>query len=322
MGLLAIAVTFYHFDQRYSVIDAIYMAVITVSTVGFGEPRPETPSGRLFTAGFIVASVLLVWWLARSAVELIFEERVFEKWEERRRTRMVDALTGHYMVCGYGRMGREIVAQFRRAGVPLVVIESGEEPLRALHEEGIPHVAGNATEDETLQAAGIERAKGLICVTSSDEDNLFVTLSARVLNPGLFIVARCTTEGSATKFHRAGASRVVSPYVIGARSIANVVLRPTVFDFLDQVLHSSEMDVDMQSLLIQPGSPLAGASLGELQLRERCGASVVAIRGPDGLYHTTPSADRMLKEGDELIVMGTPQQLRDLALLRCELPRK
>jgi voltage-gated potassium channel len=322
VGLVAIAITFYIFDQRYTLVDAIYMAVITVSTVGFGEPHPQTPSGRLFSAAFIIASMLLLWWLARSAVALIFEERVFERWATRRRKKMLDNLRDHYIVCGYGRMGREIVAQFRRSKAPLVVIEHAPDALQLLQEEGIPFVAGNATEDEMLKAAGIERARGLVCVASTDEDNLFITLSARVLNPNLFIVVRCAAEGSAIKFERAGANRVVSPYVIGARSVANVLLRPAVVDFLDQVLHSSEMDVDMKSVKVGPGSPLAGVSLGDLQVREQCGASVVAILGPDGVYHTSPSADEVIKQGDELIVMGTPQQLDRLERFFCDLPAK
>ena len=309
---MAVAVAFYASIEQYPVPDAIYMAVITLSTVGYEEPHHLSTVGRLFTAGFIVTGILLAWWLARSAAELIFQERAFERWAARRRRKMLDGLTEHYIVCGYGRMGREIVAQFRRAGVPLVVIEREEETLRALQEEAIPFVEGNATEDAALKAAGIERAKGLVCVASTDEDNLFITLSARVLNPGLFIVARCTTDASTTKFERAGANRVVSPYVIGARSIAVVVLRPTVADFLDQVLHSSETDVDVQSVKVQAGSPLVGVSLGELQVREQCGASVVAILGPEGRYHASPAADQVIEEGDELIVMGTPRQLARL----------
>jgi len=310
--LVAGAILFYATVEHYTLADAIYMAVITLSTVGFMEPQPLSHLGRLFTAGFILSGILLAWWLARSGAELIFREGLLDVWSRRRRFKMLDRLKDHYIVCGYGRMGREIIAQFQRAQVPAVVVERATEPLRLLQEQGIPFVEGNATDDQVLLTAGIERAKGLIAVTSTDEDNLFITLSARVLNPGLFIVVRCASEEVITKFERAGASRVVSPYEIGARSIATAVLRPAVSEFLDQILHREDVDVDMQSVTIGPGSPLAGSTLADLALRRHCGASVVAILGPDGRYHTNPDADYVVQEGDQFIVMGTPYQLRRL----------
>lgn len=231
----------------------------------------------------------------------------------------MERFSEHYIVCGYGRMGREIVTRLRSEGLPLVVIEKEPDVVAELEQEQIPVVAADASSDESLLRAGIRRAKAMISVTSRDEDNLFITLSARQLNPTLYIVTRCADQAARDKFLWAGASRVVSPYQTAARHMAAAVLRPSVADFLEAVTAVEERDVALEEIAVAADSPMNGKTLAEAAIQEHCGAVVVAIRAPDGRFHTNPPDDRPLSTGDTLIVMGTDEQLNSVEGL-CKRP--
>ncbi|MCX8052472.1 MAG: cation:proton antiporter [Armatimonadetes bacterium] len=243
---------------------------------------------------------------ATQAVDLLImkEEQIVRQ----KMDRFIEELSDHYIICGFGRMGQQIAKDLRAAGVPFVVVESNPEQLPRLMEQEIPHVVGEASEDEVLLRAGIKRAKGLISVEPTDEDNVFVVLTARVLNPKLFIVARSILVENEAKLQRAGADRVMSPYILGGRRMAAAVTQPDALDLMDLLLHTAQVDVGLGRAQVAAGGPADGRSLGEIDLWRNCGVTVLAVKR-DGQLLANPSPDCTLNGGDELIMMGSKQQL-------------
>lgn len=244
---------------------------------------------------------------AVQAADLIFtkEEQVARKAMDR----LIDAMSDHYVICGYGRMGQQIVKDLVRHGVPCVVVESNPEQIPKLRDGNIPHIEGKASEDSMLIKAGIERAKGLIAVAASDEDNVFIVLTARVLNSKLFIVARSILKENEDKLRHAGADKVMSPYVLGGRRMAAAVIKPEVMDFLDLVVHSDGLETEMGNITVPSGSSCIGRTLRELSLWETCEVTQLAVKRQGEDIHANPSPSLVIREGDELIVMGTPSQI-------------
>jgi voltage-gated potassium channel len=316
--LMVLAATYYvnvesHISGiLWTTIDAVYMAVITIATIGFAEVHPLSQFGRAFTTGFAVTGIILAAVALRSAASLLLGEQLTHEVERRRRVRALRYVRDHYIVCGYGRMGREAVTQLRRRGLSVVVIEHEADGLDRLREGGILYVEGNATQDESLKSAGIERAKTLIAAVATDEDNLFVVLSARLLNPSLYIIARAGQEGTVDKLTRAGANRVLSPYVVGGRNLAAAAAEPGVADFLEMVLHRQDLDVEITSSSISAGARVVGKSLAAAELMREGSAMILAIADADGAFHTNPRRDRVLRPGDRIIAMGSRAQLISL----------
>jgi len=296
---------------HWSLVDGLYMAVLTITTIGFSEVHPLSPGGRLFTAGYAITGILLLAWAARSAASLLVGQQLSVEVQRRRRLRALREMRDHYIVCGYGRMGREAAQQLRRRGLAVVAIEQNGSALEHAASASVPFVEGNATEDEHLKSAGIERAKGLIAAVGTDEDNLFIVLSARLLNPRLYIVARASQEATVDKLLRAGANHVLSPYVVGGRTIAAAAAEPGVVDFLETVLHREELDVEIASIVVAAGSAAVGRPIGESVMREG-GAMVLAIMDEAGRFHTNPGPTTTLNRGDRLIAMGSRAQLAAL----------
>lgn len=312
VALFVVAVAFFSLVEHYSLLDSIFVTITTISTISTihqGEPERVNTAGKVFTILFIIAGFATLTFALWHGAELVVEQQLWDFLGRRRRMRAIEKLRGHHIICGYGRMGQEIVRQLMGHGADLVVIERDPELLPSLKEAGILYVAGNATEDDVLLAAGIKTARSLVAVTSTDEDNLFLTISARVLNADLHIVARCASPQAADKFKRAGANRVASPYVIGGRQIAAAVMRPVMVDFLDLLLQAEETEVDIAEVTVTAGAPFAGLTIAEAAVREQCGAGIVAVRGPDGRFRTNPPPDYVLKPGDVLIALGPPEQL-------------
>ncbi len=227
----------------------------------------------------------------------------------------IDSMTDHYLVCGYGRMGQQIAKELTRYNVPCVVVESNPEQLPKLRDSEILHIEGKATEDKTLLKAGIKNAKGLIAVAASDEENVFIVLTAKVLNPGLFVVARSILEENEDKLKHAGANRVMSPYMLGGRRMAAAVIKPEVMDFLDLVVHSESIETEMASITVNPGSACIGKTLKEVNPWETCGVTLLGVRHQGEKLHANPSPEMILMEGDEVIVMGIPSQLEAAKLM-------
>jgi len=316
--LLILAVGFYWnvesglSGEDWSLVDSLYMAVLTITTIGFMEVHPLSQPGRVFTICFAITSLVLVALAVRSVASLLVGQQLSQEVQRRRRLRALKEMRNHYIVCGYGRMGREAVHQLRRRGLPVVVIEQDPAALEPLRESDIPFVEGNATQDEHLRQAGIERAKGLIAAVGTDEDNLFVVLSARLLNFELHIVARAAEEATVDKLMRAGANRVLSPFTVGGRQLAAAASEPGVLDFLEMVLHREDLDVEIASVAIAPDSPVLGKPmLGSGVMREG-GAMILAVMDHTGQFHTNPRPRTELKPGDRLIAMGSREQLAAL----------
>ncbi|MEK6777481.1 MAG: potassium channel protein [bacterium] len=302
--------------EGWTLIDSLYMTVITLSTIGFQEVHQLDGPGRIFTIFLIICGVGTVAYVFKNAIEIILEGEIRDIFGRKKVNDKIKKLTGHYMICGYGRMGKHICAEFDAAGHPFVVIEKNTEVVTDIQEKGYMVIQGDATNDEVLFSAGIERANGLISVLNTDAKNLFVVLSARGLNPELKIIARAGEEGSEKKLKRSGADIVVSPYVIGAMKIAQSVFHPHVTSFLDTaVSSSSNMDFRLDSIQIAQGSVYDGVPIGRSKIREELGVQIVAIQKEEGRLITNLTPETVLGKGDRLICAGKPAQMAELAKL-------
>ena len=292
-----------------SVLDALYQTVTTLTTVGFRELTPFGTGEKLFTIGLIVLGVGVTLAALASLVEVVIEGHLRTTFGRYRMDRRIAELEGHVVLCGWGRVGRAIARSLGEHGREFVVIDRDETRLTGLD---CPWVLGDATLDETLRRAGIERASSLVAALTADADNLFVTMSGRALAPQLFIVARARAEQSSALLTRGGADRVVNPQEIGGARIAAFLAQPNVAEFLDVVMHERTLDFRIEEVAIPPDSPLAGRSLQEAGLRERTGSLVLALRRPDGSFNTNPDPRTTLEVGHVVIAIGTPAGLIDL----------
>jgi voltage-gated potassium channel len=291
--------------------DALYMTVITLATIGFQEVHPLSTAGRAFTIALIVAGVGAVGYFVNAVGQLALSGELAARLRRRRMQERLAALRGHYVVCGYGRVGQQVVEDLRQRGRQCVVVDSAR-PASA--NPDVPFVVGDAANDEVLRQAGIDRARGLVAVTGDDPTNLFVTLSAHALNPKLVIVARANDDATEPKLLRAGAAHVISPNIIGGRRIAAQLLNPAVADFLDVVMHSGQLEMWLEEFPIAPGSALHGTTVAAADVRRRTGANVLAVRRHDqGTILTNPPADLTFAPGDILIALGTGEQLAALS---------
>ncbi|MDQ1489596.1 MAG: voltage-gated potassium channel [Actinomycetota bacterium] len=296
----------------FSVLDAIYQTVTTVSTVGFREVQPLSSGGRVFTIVLILVGVATALYTFTLILEAVVEGQIQEVLGRKRMERQISRMADHVIVCGFGRVGRNLARYVSGAGQDVVVIES--DPDRAAQAEGSAHVVrGDATSDEVLKEAGIERARVLVTALNTDADNLFVTLTARSLCSELFIVARARVESSEAKLAQAGADRVVNPQRLGGSRMAAFVLQPHVVEFLDVVMHDGSLEFRLEEVPLPDGSPLAGRSLREAHIRDSTGALVLALRDSGGEFTTNPPPETVLVAGQILIAIGTEGQLEALA---------
>jgi len=294
--------------EGFTLLEALYMVVITLSTVGYGEVRELSTGGRILTIGLIVGGVGTVGFAVGRLLDFMVERRVGGSARRRKMQKILSELRDHFIICGFGRVGHQVAEEFQEHGVPFAVIDNNPEFIEELELSKIPHVAGEAADDEILEAAGIKRAKTLVAAVDSDAENVFITLTARVLNPSLFIVARASEPETETKLRKAGANRVVSPYVIGGRRMAAMSLKPATIEFLDTMTRPGEMMLCIEELKVGKNSPVAGKTLMDSQIRQKAGAMVLAVRYRDGTFEFNPSADYEIQVGDWLIVLGTKGQ--------------
>jgi voltage-gated potassium channel len=293
-------------------LDAAYQTVTTITTVGFREVEPLDGGGQVFTIFLILAGVGTALFTLSLLMQAIAEGHLQTFMGRRRMDRMIAQLSGHAIVCGWGRVGKAIARDLERAGHGLVVVDLDAERVAGIE---YPVVVGDATDDEVLERAGIARAGALVAALSTDAENLFVTLSGRDRRADLFVVARARDEGSAPKLLRAGADRVVNPQEIGGARMAAFVLRPHVAEFVDVVMHDRALEFRLEEILIPPHSPLAGATLQEAAIRRRTGALVLALRDDDGRFLTNPDPATALQAGHVVIAIGTEAELKALATL-------
>lgn len=299
--------------EGWTLVDSVYMTVITLSTVGFGEVRPLGPAGRIFTAVLILVGVGSAAYVFSSLADYIIDGELHGSIQRRRMQRKIDALNNHFIICGYGRVGRQVVRELDTAGADMVIIDSRSSIFDDIDERRYFFVVGDASDDDVLRQAGVERAKGLVAATGNDADNVFITLSARAINRSLTIVARGILADAERKLRKAGADQVILPHAIGGRRIAGVLLQPTVVDFLDVVMHSGDLELWLEEIRLSAGSQLCRQTVGQARVRTETGANVLAIKTAAGKLLTHVTADYRLAEGDVLVSLGTRQQLQALS---------
>ena len=300
--LFAIGTGGYALIEGWSWMDGLYMTFITLSTIGFQEIHTLSDAGRLFTLGLGITGIgLLTFVVARSAQLLLASERL----RERRIMKQINNLSDHYIICGYGRVGQRLAEDLTAAGRPFVVIDIDEDEIQELREENLLHVQGDAEDDEILKKAGIERARCLILTLPEDSSNVFVTLTAREMNPDLFILARTVDHDNQSKLLHAGADKVIAPSEVGADRMAQVVLRPNVDQFMERVLHAKSLSLQIEEVEVHPSAPLAGQSLAESNFRQQFDAVVIGIIDADtGKMRFNPTPSARIDAGDILIVLG------------------
>ncbi|HDH02458.1 MAG TPA: potassium channel protein [Nitrospirae bacterium] len=303
----------YSIIEGWTLFDSLYMTVITLSTIGYQEVRPLSYTGRAFTIILVFVGVGAVAYGINNGIRIVFEGEIQKAFGRRKLEKRLKSIKDHFIVCGYGRMGRIICNELKAKGVPFVVVE--KEPPELDADEETVFVYGDATKDEILRHAGIGKARGLISVLSTDAQNLYVVLSARELNPSLFIVARAGEEGSGQKLLRAGADRVVSPYHIGGLRIAQTVLKPAVVDFLEFATRSGNLELQMEEVPVDEGSLIAEKTIHEAGVGRELGVIVVAIKRKDGDMKFNPVHNTLIKAGDTLIAIGETEKLKALEKL-------
>lgn len=315
IGLLLVGTAGYAVIEGWPFLDALYMTVITVSTVGFKEVLVLSPAGRMFTIFLIIVGVGFIAYGAGSIVQFMVEGQLRSILGRKKVEKKISSLRGHYIICGYGRIGTNICRELEAKPVPFVVVENEPQKCERLYREGVLHVEGDATQDETLIKAGIQQARGLVTAVTSDTANVYITLTARGLNPDLFILARANEESSETKLRRAGATKVVSPYVMGASRMAQAILRPSVVDFIEIATVGKNIELQIEESRVAVDSGLAGKTLITSGIRKELGVIIVGIKKGDGQMHFNPEPTSTIEAGDILITLGEPAAIEHLERL-------
>lgn len=312
---VAIGTAGFVFIAGYPPFDAFYMTLTTMTTVGYGEIHPLGHAGRVFNSFLIVFGVTTIFIAIGAMTQTIIEQEFGEVIGKRRKKRMIDKLKDHYIVCGFGRVGRGAAAELQHAHVPFVVVDMNPDRVEMAINAGMLAVVADSTHDETLRQVGIDRARGLVAALATDADNLFVLLSAKGLNHKIYVAARAAEESAEEKMRRAGADAVFAPYSITGHRLAQALLRPHVVQFLDFTTQNIGMDVSIEQVRISENSEVVSKTIKDMQLSRDLGVIVMAVRKNDGKMLFNPPAETAVHGGDYLIVMGPLQKLRALESL-------
>jgi len=310
LAIIAIGVAGYRLIEGWSLFDSLYMTITTITTVGFQEVHPLDTPGRVFTIFLVVGGVGGALYALTAIIAFVIEGQFGLTLGRRRMRSRIAQLKGHFILCGYGRVGEEIARHFKEEGISFVVIDAHPECISRLEAAGHLYIQGDATRDDILKAAGIGEARGLVSAVGADVDNTYITLSARGLNPRLFIEARASNQEAEDKLRRAGADRVVSPTNIGGRRMAMLALRPAVVDFIDTVTLGRGREMQLEDVDITPGSRLSGRTVREA--RRGGDMNILAMWKKDGRFIASPPDDTVLEQGDRLVVIGSPRALAAL----------
>ncbi|MCA1959950.1 MAG: potassium channel protein [Desulfomonile sp.] len=311
--ILLFGTTGYRLIEGWSLLDCLYMTVITLTTVGFGEIHPLTPHGRVFTIMLIFFGMGVVAYAFVSATRFVVEGEILALLTRRRHMRAVERIHDHFIVCGFGRMGSFIAQQLHDRGIPFVLVEDKPEVQEKIIQLGYLMSPGDATEEETLKSAGINNARGLVAALNSDAENLYTVLTARELNPSLEIVARASDDAAQKKLMRAGATRVISPYKIGGMRMVMGMLKPTVTSFLEVVMDHTDLSIEIEEIQVGMGSQYAGKRLVETDIRRDLDLIVIGIEKHHGEMVFNPGPQTVVEAHDTLIAMGRKE---DLAVCR------
>ncbi len=309
--LITVGVSFYRLVLHWNLRDALLQIVLTISTLGGEANRgAHSPLAEWFDIFFVVTILIVALWGVTLLIEAMVRGELMYYWGRRGMEQRIGKLDRHYIICGFGRMGQEIARQFARSRQPFVVIEHNPAQLPHLEASGFLYVQGDAREDEQLLTAGIQRARGLIAVYATDEENVYITLSARVLNPDIHIVTRSSQESSEAKLRHAGATRVFSPYVIGGRQMAQAVLRPSVVEFLDTVVHGEQLELVLEEMTVTRSMPMCGRPLNGAPDTESLGVHLLGVATRDGQMRMRDLQAYCPQEGDTLILLGNPDAMQ------------
>jgi voltage-gated potassium channel len=311
--LLLSGIVGYMVLEGWGLLDSLYMTIITLSTVGYGEVHNVGPGGRIFTVLLIIFGVSIITYIVSLVVETLVAGEIRSALGRRKVDKKIKSLKDHYIICGYGRIGSIICKGLSARSIPLVVIERDEQVREELEQDGILYLEGDATNEETLLEAGIESAKGLVSVVSLDAENLYICLTARGLNPRLYILTRAEDEVSERKLLRAGANNVILPYMVGGRRMVQAIIRPTMSDFLESAIHDESTELNIEEVTVGAQSSLMGLTLIESGIRQNMDIIVIGIKQKDGTMIFNPSSQTKIESGDTLIAMG---RNRDLETLR------
>lgn len=312
-SIVLIGTLWYWLVEKWTFSESAYMTVITLSTVGFSEVRPLGERGRIFTVALILMGLLTIGYIVNRFTEALIQGYFQEGIKLRQERSLIESLDRHYIVCGFGRTGRHVAREFFAEGIPFIIIDDNLEEVEKIEQLGYTVILGDATLDESLVRAKIDRATCLVTALPSDAENLYTVLSAKTLNPRIRAIARASNEEAVQKLQRAGADAVVSPYITGGKRLAAAALRPQVMDFVDGIITGSNRSYYLEEFLIDSEDcPYVGKSLREAKLRSQTGALVLAIRRFDGNLIAGPTGETLILEQDALICMGTAEQLREL----------
>jgi voltage-gated potassium channel len=295
--------------EGWNFFDAIYMTIISITTTGYKEVHPLSEAGKIFTLFVIIFGVVAIAYIGGRLAQFFVEAYVFRR---RKMEKKLKVLNGHYIICGYGRMGKKICEELSANKASFVVIEKDKNEIENLTHLEYLYIEGDATDDDTLQKACIKEAKGLVSVLRSEAENVFTTLSARVLNPKIFIVSRAVEEETESKLIKAGANRVVKPYEIGGHRMTQVLLRPGVVDFIDIIARDKRIDLQIEEIEVNPGSSLVGQKLVEAPIRNKLNIIIVAIFRTDGNVIYNPQSTVVIEENAKLIVIGEENNIQEL----------
>jgi len=312
LGVSAIGVLGYRLLEQYSWLDAFYMTAITLSTVGFHEVQPLSPTGQIFTMLLLAGGLGVVLYTLSAVIEKVVEGEFQQFFGRRRMQKQIEALTDHYIVCGFGRIGEILCRELTSKPVPFVIIEKDRERVRAAEAVEYLVLTGDATDEQLLMSAGAQRAKGLFATLATDADNVFVTLTARGVNAALFIVARAESDRSERTLLRAGADKVISPYAMGGHRMAQAALRPAVVDIIDLATHHQSLELQLEEVTVSASSPCKGSTLHASGLIEQPGVIVVAIKRASGKMLFNPPADEKLEAGDKVVALAEASQLKKI----------
>lgn len=311
--VIAVGAAGYTAFAGYPLFEAVYMALTTVTTIGYGEVLPLGRAGRLFNIFYIIVGVATMFVAIGVLTQAMIELELSGYFPKKRRRRMIENLKSHYIICGYGRVGRSASEELKKAGKTVLVVDRNEERVERALQNGFLAVAADSTRDETLREVGIDRANGLIAALATDADNTYLILSAKALNPKLPVATRVSEEESERKLRRAGADVVFAPYTITGQRLSQSLLKPHVNEFIDFTTgHDTGLDIRIEQVQVSPHSEYVSKSLRQAQLRADLGVIVLAIRKASGQMIFNPPADAEIGGGDHLIVMGEPAQLRRL----------
>ncbi|MCI5066740.1 potassium channel protein [bacterium] len=314
-GLLVVGTVGYELIEGWGLLDSFYMTVITISTVGYGEVNPLSREGVIFTTCLIIGGMSVTVYAFGVIGQTALEGELFKLRRLAKMEKKIDALDNHTIVCGFGRLAHFVIDELRDHGEEIVVVEKEERHFKEIESEGLLYVNGNAHEDEILLRAGIRRAKTLLAIVPSDAENVFITLTARNLNPTIQIVARTEQTASESKLRRAGADQVISPYRVSGSRIVQNVLHQHVNDFLEIATGSDGTKLALEQVVVPPDSPLVGLTLETAALRRKAGVNVAAIISPTGKTHLSPSKDEVIESGARIFLFGETTSFKLLAEL-------